>query len=60
MTIPKSVHENLTPEQRIRAAGAAAARGDKTELDRLKTTAGMLNFRITDPHYADSMDRSPA
>ena len=57
MTIPQSVHEKLTPAQRIRAAVAAAARGDDAELERLKTTAGMMPYKITDPRYADGMER---
>lgn len=55
--IPDSVYTTLTPAERIRAAISASARQDTAELDRLRTTCRMRQFKITDPDYSEPLVR---
>jgi len=57
MTIPNEIHARLSASERIRAAVAAMARGDDEELQTLKTTCPKKTFVMTDPAYAEGMQR---
>lgn len=55
--IQDSTYETLRPEQRVRAAVSATARGDDREIARLRETCPKYVYKMTDPAYADTMDK---
>lgn len=57
MKINESVYEKLTPQQRVQAAVSALARGDDTEIDRLRRTCPKKTYIQTDARFSDTMDR---
>lgn len=55
MNISAHIYENLSIQERIRAAVLASARDDKEELEILKKTCPKRNFLMTDPDYSEGM-----
>ena len=56
-TISNKSYENLTAEQRVRAAVAAVARGDESEVKRLRETCPKRTYRMNDAAFSDRLER---
>lgn len=54
--IAKPVYENLTAEQRVRAAVSAVARGDESEAKKLRETCPKHTYRMNESAFTDRME----